>query len=111
MGILVLIVIIVVLATAAVYLTRFFARKATRDVVLLFRARGAISPKTATTAEELKLVRAGVFQGVFKLRDYRPDALHLLVRANIIRATGEGRLYLSEDELAHSQIKKIAKIE
>lgn len=111
MPILIMILVIAALVAAAVLTSRYLVRKAVRNVVALFRERGATSPKSATTAEELGLVKAGLIDGMFKVRDYRPDALRLLGQANIIKMTAEGKLYLSEEELADSRVREIARID
>jgi hypothetical protein len=108
---LILILIIVVGLVGAVYLSRFKLKRAMRLVVFVFRTGGATSPKTAKTLEELGLaVRGGLFNNMFKPRDYRPYALRALSQANILRALDDGRVYLSEDELEHSTLKDFAKI-
>ena len=94
-----------------VYVSRFLYRRAMRDLVSLFRERGATSPSNAVTPEELGLVRASPFENMFRLRDYRPQALRVLGKANIVRATEAGGLYLSEEELKRSPIKSFAKID
>jgi hypothetical protein len=99
-----------VLIAAAVYVPRFLLRKAVRNVVSLFRRRGATSPTSATTLEQLGLVQKRGLEKVGRLRDYRPYALSLLTQANIIRATEGGTLYLSEETLEHSPVKGFAGI-
>ncbi len=99
----VLIVIMVLLLAAAFYLPRLMMRRAARRVVALFRERGATSPRKAVSLEELGIVQRGLMDNMFRMRDYRPRALRLLVQANIIRATESGRYYLSEEELERTQ--------
>ncbi len=108
---LILILILVVGLVGAVYLSRFKLKRAMRLIVAVFRAQGATSPKTAKRLEELGLVvTGGLFNNMFKPRDYRPYALRALSQANILRATDDGRVYLSEDELEHSTLKNFAGI-
>ena len=92
-------------------MSRYFVKKAVRDVVLTFRERGALDAKRARTPQELGLVRPGVFDRMLKARDYKPDALRLLGRANIVQVTEDGRLFLSEKELENSNVKSNAGIE
>jgi hypothetical protein len=99
------------LIVLVIYVPRFLLKKAMRNVVSLFRERGAISPMRATTPEELGLVPGSPFDRVLGRRDYRPNALRLLGQANIIRTTEESKLYLSEEELEHSPAKRFARIE
>lgn len=97
---------IVALGAAAMYLSRFLLKRAMRQVVSIFRQRGAVTAKNAATAEALGLVRGGMMDRMFRLRDYRPDALRVLLQAGIIKATDEGGLYLSEEDLDRSPVKK-----
>lgn len=108
---LILILIVVVGLAGAVYFSRYKLKRALRVIVAVFRAQGATSPKTAKRLEELGLmVGGGLFNNMFKPRDYRPYALRALSQANILRATDDGRFYLSEEELSHSTLKDFAKI-
>lgn len=107
MEIFIALVLIVALAVGAMYLSRFLLKRAIRTVVATFRGRGAVSAKKAATAESLGLARGGVMDRMFRMRDYRPDALRLLAQAGIVKTTEDGRLYLSEEELGRSTVKKI----
>ena len=98
------------LIVGVIYVPRLLLRKATRNVVSLFRRRGATSPASATTLEQLGLVEKRGLEKVGRLRDYRPYALRLLTQANVIRATEEGTLYLSEETLKNSPVKGFAGI-
>jgi hypothetical protein len=94
-----------------IYVPRLLLRKATRDVVSLFRGRGATSPTNATTLEQLGIVRRSRLERLTRLRDYRPYAVRLLTNTNVVRTTEEGTMYLSEETLEHSPVKKFARIE
>ena len=104
------VVIVVLLFAGAFYVSRLLFYKAVRQVVFLFRKRGATSPKSAATLEDLGLAGGGLRDRLFKPRDYRPYALRLLAQANIVRETEEGKAYLSEAELERSPVKKVARI-
>ena len=108
---LILIIIVVLGLVGAVYASRYKLKRALRQIVAVFRAKGAISPKTAKTLEELGLMTgSGLLSNMFKPRDYRPYALRALTEANILKGTQDGRFYISEDELDHSALKNFAKI-
>jgi hypothetical protein len=94
-----------------VSLSRHLYRKALRDLVSLFRELGATSSVRAAAPDELGLTRGSPFDRMFRLRDYRPQALRVLGQANIVRATEEGKLYLSEEELERSPVKSFARID
>ena len=106
-----LIIILLFLGAVAVliYLPRFLWRRAMRQVIAVFRKHGATSPSQATTLESLGLVRAGPVDRMFKTRDYRPQAVTVLGQTGIIRANEEGLFYLSEETLANSPVKDLAR--
>jgi hypothetical protein len=82
------------------FIPRWLMGRALRQVVRIFRQHNAIDSKTARTIDELGLKPPGVFERMMRRRDYKPQALDALMKAEIIKATGDGRLYLSEDKLA-----------
>jgi hypothetical protein len=106
----VLALILVLLVVASIYVSRFLSLRAVRVVVSTFRKQGAIDAESARSLEELGLVRARLLEGMFRGRDYRPQALRLLAQAEIIRPVEGGRFYLSEPALENSRIKKVARI-
>jgi hypothetical protein len=95
---------ILFLGLTAFYLPRFLTRRAARQVVKLFRKVGATDAKHAVTLEALGLVPAGMFGRMFRLRDYRPAAVNVLIRADIIRRTGDSQYYLAEKELERTTL-------
>jgi len=104
MGNVIAIVIIIVLMALAMYvIPRFLISRAVNKVVRIFRNNSAIDIKHAKTAEELGLRHSG---GMFRMRDYKPLAIQVLMGADIIRSTEGNRLYLSEDKLAASKFGK-----
>ncbi len=106
-----IIILIGVLLLAVIYLPRFFIKRAVRKVVAIFRAHGATSPDTAVSLAELGLAPRSPFDRMFRMRDYKPYATRLLGQAEIIRSTEEGLVYLSEDDLERSPVKRFAGLE
>jgi ABC-type dipeptide/oligopeptide/nickel transport system permease component len=107
--ILVTVLTIVVLIFVVLVIPRLMLKRAVRKVVARFRKQGAISPETALTLRELGLLERP-FERVLRLRNYRPYAGRLLGQAKVLKATEDGRVYLSEDELERSPVKAFAKI-
>jgi hypothetical protein len=98
-AVILLILIMILLLALAFYGSTFLMRRALKAVVKRFRDNDALTPATARTVEELGLARRGMFQ--FKaLRDYKPAALDVLMRNNVIQVTEDNRIFLSEEELA-----------
>jgi len=104
MDIVVVILLILILGLLVFYLPRLLTKRAARQVVKLFRKAGATDAKHAVTLDSLGLVPAGMFSRMFQLRDYRPVATNLLIRANIIRQTRNGKYYLVEKELERTTL-------
>jgi len=89
---------------AALVVPRWFIKRAIPKVIRLFRERDAINQKNARTLDELGLKPRGMLEGMFKLRDYRQNALITLIKIGIIQTTEDNRLYLSEEKLADSSL-------
>jgi hypothetical protein len=106
-----LILIVILLGVAAFYFSRMRMKIALRSVVNSFYERGALQAKKAATPRDLGVVPLDVFSRMMRLRDYRPQALRLLVNAGIVIATDDGLLYMSEDLLRQSNISHLAKKE
>ncbi|MBN1631440.1 MAG: hypothetical protein JW990_16905 [Thermoleophilia bacterium] len=109
--VLLLIAIVIAAFALVVYIQSLLVKKAVRTVIARFRAKGAISPKKATSLYELGLEPADFLHRIGRTRDYKPQAMRLLVQKNVIRGTEDGKVYLSEDELRDSTIKKFANVE
>jgi len=110
-SLLLLIVIVIVAFVLVFYIQRLFVKKAMREVVSRFRKLGATSPEKATSLEQLGLVPPDFLRRMGRVRDYKPQALRLLVQRNIIKGTGDGRVYLSEAALRDSPLKEFAGLE
>ena len=81
---------------------RWRMKRANRQVIETFRHHGAVTSKSAKPIEELGLKPRGLLEGMFRGRDYKPYALQMLTRAEVVKSTEEGNLYLSEDRLYES---------
>ena len=75
-----------------------------RQVVRAFREQNATTSRSAKAADELGLSPQGRMAGMFKGRDYKPNALSMLMKADIVLTTEDGELYLSEEKLRESGI-------
>jgi hypothetical protein len=74
-------------------------------VIKIFRQNNAIDKKTAKTMEELGLQPRSFAERMLHTRDFKPYALDALFKAEIIKNTEEGRLYLDEDKLIASGLE------
>jgi hypothetical protein len=100
---LVLIILVMLLMLAIAFLgSNLMMRRAIKNLIKVLKEGGALSLDTAKSIEELGMKKS-LFN--FKLwRDYRPAAMQLLITADIVRATDDGKLYLSEENLAKSKL-------
>lgn len=71
-------------------------------VIEIFEITGAIGIENAVTLEELGLVPKTQLQRMFRLRDWKPKALDLLVQANVVLMTEDGKLYITEESLENN---------
>jgi hypothetical protein len=99
---------IAVLMLVVFVIPRFLTLRAARKVVARFDKMGAVSPATAVTLEELGLAAKRPWDNMFRFRDYKPLAARLLGQAKVLRATEDGKVYLSKEDLEKSLLKKYA---
>jgi hypothetical protein len=80
-------------------------RRAIRQVIQIFRRNNALDKKTAKTIDELGLRPRSFVEGMFHGRDFKPYAMNALVKAEIVKSTEDGRLYLDEEKLMASGVE------
>ena len=97
------VIVIIILAVLGLFvIPRFMMKRAISRVIGTFRQQYALDAKSARTLQELGLAPRGFMEGMFRGRDYRPYALNILQKGDIVVVTEDGRLYLSEDKLSAS---------
>ncbi|HUT97007.1 MAG TPA: hypothetical protein VMW60_02685 [Dehalococcoidales bacterium] len=100
------IVLILILLLLGLYvIPRWRLKRAIRQVIAVFRRNSALDKKTAKAIDELGLKPRGFTEGMFRGRDFKPHALNALVKAEIVKSTEDGRLYLAEDVLFASGLE------
>jgi hypothetical protein len=106
-ALIVLILTVILLLAIAFAASNWMMRRAIKKVIKMLRDGQALSSETARTTEQLGFKQRQMLQ--FKLwRDYTPAALQILMTANIIQSTEDGRLFLSEDNLSKTPLGKQA---
>ena len=101
------ILVIIIIAFLGLFVVpRFRMKRAMRQVIQIFRYYNALDEKSAKTIFELGLQPRGIMDGMFKGRDFRPYALQILQRSDVVRLTEDGKLYLSEEQLNNSGIEQ-----
>lgn len=92
--------IFITVTAACMMLTLFFLKRGVLSVLQIFREHNAIGEENARTFSELGL-RPRTWSDYFNpgLRDYKKEALQLLMAHHIVRMTPDNRLYLAEEVL------------
>ncbi len=98
-----IVIVIILLILVAFVIPRYLFKRALSRVIRIFREQGAFDVKSARTVDELGLRPRAMLQGMFKGRDYKPYALDILRKADIVQMTQDDRLYLSEEKFASSR--------
>ena len=99
-----ILLIIVVAILGFFVLPRIRVRRAVDQVVAIFERSNALDVRSARTIDELGLRPPSFLEGMLRMRDFKPYALQILMRAEVIRQTDGGRLYLSQDRLAATHV-------
>jgi hypothetical protein len=94
------IVLIILMGVGLFLLPSLLVRRAISKVIAVFQKHGALGPDRAKTLDELGLKPLGLLDRMTRMRDYKPYALQALMKAEVVRRTEDGRLYLSEESLA-----------
>jgi hypothetical protein len=94
------ILLIVILAILGFFvLPRMRMRRAVDEVTAIFERNNALDVRSAKTIDELGLRPQTFLQGMMRMRDFKPYALQILMRTEVVRQTDGGRLYLAQDRL------------
>jgi hypothetical protein len=86
----------ILMIAALIFIPRFMIRRALRQTIAIFRHFRADSPEKAKTRGELGLNPADFMTRITSLRDYKPQALQILLGEGVVASTEEGKLYLVE---------------
>ncbi|MEW6670818.1 MAG: hypothetical protein AB1427_03895 [Thermodesulfobacteriota bacterium] len=78
-----------------------FSRQAVLQVISIFREHEALCSQNAKTVDELGLRPAGLAKRLISFRDYKPQALGSLIKANIVQVTEDNKLFLAEDKIVN----------
>ena len=85
--------------TLALWLSAFLTQRAIFKVIEIFYRNNALSFRTAKTIEELGLGPPDFLERLTQLRDYKPQALKILIQQGIVKKTLDAKLYLLEEKL------------
>ncbi len=86
----------VFMITSMLLLSTFLQRRAVIVIRKLFHKKNALTAENAIDPEELGLKHQ---HALLKKRDYRRQAVQLLMNIQVIRTTEDDKLYFSEEKL------------
>jgi hypothetical protein len=102
----VLIIILALILLAVAFMAQQWSMlRAAKTVIKIFRKCNAVGIQNARSLEELRLQPKAWYLQFRGLRDFKPTALRMLLENGIVQTTEDGRLYLSEDNLAATRLK------
>lgn len=104
----ILILIIVIIAFGVgLYIRTFLTSRAIFKVIEIFYQHKALGINSAKTLHQLGLERPNILQRMTRRRDYKQNALQILIKRGIIIENEDGRLYMVEEKLdEHLRSKK-----
>jgi len=85
---------------------RIRMKRAVNQVVAIFERNNVLDARSAKTIDELGLKPQTSLEGMLRIRDFKPYALQILMKAEVVRQTEDGRLYLSQDKLVAINIDR-----
>jgi hypothetical protein len=83
----------------ALWLSAFLTKRAMQQVMGTFCRHNALSFWQAKTIDELGLTAPDFLQRITHFRDYKPQALKILIQRGIVNVTRDGKLYMVEKQL------------
>ena len=107
LDLLIIVIALVCLVVAAIFIPRYMVLTAMKKIIRTMMKENAVSPRNALTAEQIGITASAMWENMFRMRDYRPQALHVLVESEIIVNTLDGRYYISLDKLRVSRFSDL----
>jgi hypothetical protein len=96
----ILFLIIMILAfVGSLYIRAFLTKRAIFKVINIFYQHKALGMNSAKTLHQLGLERLDFLQRMTRRRDYKQNALQILIQRGIIFMNEDGRLYMAEEKL------------
>jgi hypothetical protein len=92
-------ILITIVFAGGLYLRTYLTRRAIFEVVEIFYQKNALGMNKAKTLRELGLERPDFLQRMTRRRDYKQNALQILIKRGIITENEDGRLYMVEEKL------------
>jgi hypothetical protein len=94
---------------AALFLSARMTKRAVGQVIAIFQEHNAIGIQQAKTVNEPGLTPPNLMDRFTRMRDYKQNALSILMKADIVQTTEEGKLFITAQKLAELRSKGIGK--
>jgi hypothetical protein len=107
LDLLIIVIALVCLVVAFISIPRFMVLNAMKKIIRTMIKEGAFNAHKAVPPEQVGVGRRDPWGGMLRMRDYRPQALYMLVDSEIIVNTLDGRYYLSADKLQVSRFRDL----
>jgi len=103
--VLLIILVIIALIVWIIIGPNWLVFRAMKKVIKALKKRDAYNAKNACYAEEIGIRKQTMFSNMFKVRDYRPQALQQLVQLEIVKQTDDEKFYINQEKLDQSRLK------
>ena len=98
---------VIIFLLVMLFLPSFMINQNVPKVIKILRKYNATRPETAKMPKEMGLAQPGFVERMWKLRDYKPRALQFLLQSEIVQMTDDGRVFLSDENLALTKWNKL----
>ena len=99
-----IIAMVVILVLAIFVILPWRMRRAMRIIIRTFVEHNATSAKNAIAMDELKIKSQSIFSLRLKLKDFKKEALDVLLSTGAVQMTGDNRLYLLEEKIMDTKL-------
>jgi hypothetical protein len=107
LDIVIIVIALICLIAAAIFIPRYMVLTAMKKIIRTLIREGAFNVRSAVSPEQIGIGQRGMWGGMLRMRDYRPQALYMLVDSEILVNTLDGRYYISVDRLQVSRFSDL----
>lgn len=93
----------------AFFISGQLTKRAIFKIIRIFGDENALSPERAKTIAELGLTPPSFIERIGRPRDYRQNALKILIKAGVVQLTEDGRLFIPENKINELRAKGVLK--
>lgn len=97
---------LVILALSMFVIPYYMIKRAVGQVVDIFLKNGVTSESSARYPYELGLAQPAMMSRFFRRKDYKPQAMDVLIRAAVLAVTDDGKIFLVMSNLLNSALNK-----